>query len=430
MQPQVPSSARKPFYGWRVVAAAFVAQLVSTGLTFNAFGVFFVPLAEEFQTTRATIALGPGLLILVMGLLGPVLGRAVDAGHLRVLMLTGITLLCVGLLWISRTSTLWQAALIFGGLVATGSAMFGPLAAMALVSTWFVRRRGLALGVTVAGATVASLVAAPLAAALIDVFGWRDAVAILAIGAGALALPMFWAFVVARPEQIGQTPDGDPPRAHAESALPDPPETRALLRDPSLWLLSFGFAFLLSSPVIIGIHLVPFAEDLGMSRLQAATFFSATVPFSITGKLVFGALSDRVDLRLAAWVAMGLLAGVWGMLLTDPSYPALLATGALFGLGVGALGPLHGVVVGACFGRAAFGRVMGIGGMVGLPILAGAAPLVGLLFDLTGSYRLGFALQLGLLGVSALIFAFLRIPDVEPGTEIDATPEPVGAGAS
>ncbi len=417
-----PTLIGTPFHGWRVVAAAFVAQLVANGCTFLTFGVFVVPLSEAFETTRGTISAAPGLAMLAMGIAGPFVGRAIDGGPMRAIMLTGVALLSGGLLLLSLATALWQMALVFCLLVAVGAALFGPLAASALVVNWFVRRRGLALGVAVAGATAASFLMPPLAAFLIDRVGWRGALAALGVGAAALAFPVLFAFVVRRPEDVGQTPDGDPLRetASAEGVLL--PETGALLRDPNLWLIALAFAFVFASPVVMSLHLVPWAEDRGLSRQSAAWFFTCMAPFSLLGKVAFGAVADRLDPRRATWLALSFLLATWCLLLSAPSYPAFLAIGAIYGLGVGAVAPIHGVIVGACFGRGGFGRVMGIGGLASLPIIAFSGPLAGLLYDARGSYDLAFALMAGSLAVAALLIGFLRIPAAEPGARVVGAP--------
>jgi MFS family permease len=404
----------QPFDGWRVVGAAFVVEFVSIGTSFSAFGVFMDPLAEQFDTTRGVISSGLGGLLLVTGLMGPLLGRVIDRGPLKAMMLCGVFLLATGLLLASRAASLWQAGVAFCLLAAVGTAMFGPLPAMAITANWFVRRRGLALGVTVAGATAASMLAPPIAAALLDALGWRNAVAAFGLGAAVIAAPVILLFVVRRPEDVGQLPDGDPPRNGATPAPVAGAETRDLIRDPRLWLISLGFALLFASSIVLGLHLVPYAEDLGLSRLHAAGALSVMAPFSLLGKVAFGAVADRVDVRKALWLGIALMAVGWLLLLTRPTYALLLATTALFGLGAGALGPIHGVIIGLCFGRGAFGRVMGIGSLVGLPFIAGAGPAVGFLFDATRSYQLGFAIQPAILAAATVIFFFVTVPRSEP----------------
>ena len=413
------------FRGWRVVAAAFMSQFVANGCVFSVFGVFMVPIAMEFDTSRGVVSTGMGAGMLIMGLAGPLLGRVVDSGPVRSMMLVGLAMMSSGLVLLSRVESLWQAALVFCVAISLGSALFGPLPSTALVSNWFVRRRGLALGLTVSGATVAGLVAPPLAAWLIDGVGWRGAVVAMGIGGAVLAAPLIIAFVVRRPEDIGSIPDGARP---TEANLPpplDPPDTGALLRDPKLWIIAVGFALVFTSPIVMTAHVVAFAEDLGISRQRAAFFFSFVAPFSILGKLLFGLVVDRIDPRHAVWGALAVMAAAWLLLLTEPSANSLMLIGCVFGLGVGAVGPIHGVVVGVCFGRGAIGRVMGIGGLAGLPIIAGSGPLVGLLFDATGGYTAGFALQLVQLAGAALLMFVLKIPEFEPGTG----PAPAAGGA-
>lgn len=330
-------------------------------------------------------------------------------------MVTGSAIAGVGLILLSRATELWQLAIAFCGIVAVGAALFGLGPSQALVANWFVRRRGLALGFAVAGATVASLVAPPLAAYLIDTVGWRAALAWFGAGTLAIGMPAFSLLVIARPELVGQAPDGDAPEAEslphgAALPAPAPVETGELVRDRRLWLLAVGFALVFTSPIVMVLVLVPFAEDLGYSRQNAAYFFSAAAPFSLLGKIAFGALADRLSARFAIWLVVLGNVFAWLLLTSDPSYPLLLATGAVYGLAIGAAGPLYGVVIGLCFGRLAFGRASGIGGLAGLPIIAGAPALSGFLYDTTGSYQAVFMVQMALLLVGGGLLSLVRIP--------------------
>jgi MFS family permease len=395
------------------VGAAFVGQLVANACTFSAFGVFVIPLAEEFQTSRGAISGGLGMAMLVMGLSGPLVGRAIDRGRVRPIMIGGVILCSAGLLLLSRATSLWQLAVVFGTAVSLGAALYGPLPSTTLVGKWFVRRRGLALGFAVAGATISGAVSPALAAFLVDWLGWRSAVALFGIGSFALATPVFALFVVRSPEDVGQHPDG------AEQPLPevggdgDGSSVRALFRDPNFYLVAIGFALLFTSPIVATVHLVPFAEDLGFTRKAASYVLSAVALFSLLGKLVFGIVADRVEPRHALYLAVAFLAAAWAVLVGEPGYPGLLLAGSLMGFGIGAVAPLHGVVVGRCFGRAGFGQVMGLGGLLALPLIAGSAPLAGRVFDLAQSYRIAFAGEVGILLFAALLFALLRFPKPE-----------------
>lgn len=401
-----------------MVAAAFAGQMIYASGTFSLYGVLVIPLTEAFEVSRGTVSAGQGLGMLMMGLLGPFIGRMLDGGGTRRMMLFGVALMPIGLLLVASATAFWQVLVCFPLLVFAGSSMFGPIPTMTLVSNWFIRKRGFALGITAAGGTCASLFTPPLFAWLMEQYDWRTAVASIAIGGFVIAAPILWVFVVARPEDVGQLPDGDavPDATSPASVVIAAPETRELLRDPNLWIQGMAFAFLFASPVVLNLHMVAYSIDLGFSVLESSFLLTVSSGFSLIGKLVFSGFADRVDPRRAVWAITGGLVVPFVLLLSGPSYPMLLVTAGSFGAAVGAVTPVHGLIVGACFGRGGFGRVMGIGGLMGLPIIAAAGVLAGVIYDTTGSYALSFQLQIALLVLSAIIMVFLRIPEFEPGT--------------
>jgi MFS family permease len=133
-------------------------------------------------------------------------------------------------------------------------------------------------------------------------------------------------------------------------------------------------------------------------------------PFSLLGKVVFGVVADRVRAVLAVWIVVLGGALVWALLYMDPSYPLFLGIGALYGASIGAAGPLHGVMIGRCFGREAFGRASGIGGLAGLPIIAAAPAIAGILRDATGSYHAVFELEFALMLLGGALLSLVRTP--------------------
>ena len=407
------------FYGWHVVFAAFTAQFVASFGTLAGVGAFVTVIEREFATDASTISNAVGASILLMGLLGPLVGRAIDRGNQRAIMLTGVIVMSLGLFATARAQTLWQLGIAFCVFVNLGIVLFGPLPSISLVSRWFVRRRGLAVAIAVAGGTAASAVAPALSAWLIGLesVGWRGAVNSYAIGCAVITLPVFLFFLVKRPEELGQHPDG------AATTIDEPePEggytAAGLLRDRNFLVISIGMALLFTSPIVSMLHLVPYAEkDLGIDRQDATYIFAVLAVFSLLGKLAFGLVADRIDPRHALWIAVSLLVVSWTALVGSPSYPMLLGIGALMGLGVGALGPLHAVVIGAWFGRAGFGHVMGLGSLVALPLIAGSNPLAGWLVVATGDYRASFGVEAALLLLAGVLFALLRLPAEDPVVE-------------
>lgn len=397
------------FVGPRVLAAAFLARMLSGATTFTAFGVFVVPLMEEFGSSRGRISSAFSAGLLVMGLMGPLVGRWVDRGRARALMTTGAVLAGLGLLAASRATELWQAGLLFCGVTCIGAAMFGSGPTMSLVTNWFVRRRGLALGIVISGSTVATFCVPTLTAWLVDQYGWRTAMLALGLSALCLGAPAFLGWVVARPEDIGQRPDGE--TGAEETEAPPAVETRDLLRDPNLWLVGLGFGLLFTSPVVLMVLLVPFAETtLGFSRVEATLFFSVMAPFALIGKLVFGALIDWISLRVAVLVSAVGNALVWAGLFTAPDYSVFLAIAAIYGLAMGTGGPLHGIFLARCFGREGFGRAAGFGGLVGIVLLPTAPALAAYLGETTGSDYAAIAVQGTLVLFSGLVLAAIPLP--------------------
>ena len=404
------------FLGWRIVGVGFVANFLSGAITLSTFGNFVDPVSTDFGVPRATVGLGMSIAFLVMGLLGPFAGAWLDRGWARSMMAGGALVAGTGLILLSQATTLRQAAFLFCGVVGIGAALFGIMPSMALTSNWFIKRRGLAIGIAVAGATIASYVAPATAQYFIDVHGWRTAVMVFGAGTILIGLPVFGGLVVGRPEAVGQVPDGEsrPENAHLDAVIEAPAlATAELARDPRLWILALGFGLVLTSPVVLTPMVVPFGKDLGFTGQQANVFFLAMIPFSLLGKVVIGGLADVAPIKPA--IALVVLANmlVWVLFYVEPSYTLFVVTGSVYGIGIGGAMPLQGVSLGRCFGRANFGRAAGLGGLVTIVVIASASVASQLLLGSTGSFYMSFLVQIGLLFLGGCLLAFVRIPDGE-----------------
>lgn len=430
------------FRGWRIVGVAALAQAVSVGSTFYVYGAFLKPIAEEFDASRLAVTLGQTFMAIVQGMAAPFIGRAFDGGSARRLMLTGVGLLSVGLILFSRITAFWQAALLFVVPIALGAHLFGPFATSTLIARWFVRRRGQALGFTSLGSAIGGAFFPPVATALIASLGWRGAVAVLGASILLLVVP-FARLIVGRPEDVGETPDGDaPPRdappaapvirptllpsrpatarhePAAESdrgAVPAPaaplPTTRALLGDRRFWAITIAIGAGYGPVSVLLIHIVPYATDAGLSATRAATLLTGYAVGSAFGRVLIGWLADRFDPRAVLWLDYGWFFLFWLGLLAPPSYGLLMLTAVACGLSVGGVTPLWATFTGVVYGREAFGRAMGLMNLLMLPFSIAGAPIAAHLFDETGSYRLAFASFLLCFVVGAGAIAFLRIPE-------------------
>lgn len=399
------------FHGWRIVGIAGLCQGVSVGTTFYVYGAFVKPLAAEFGASRLAVTLGLTLLTIIQGLFSPALGRLLDRGSPRSIMIAGVVVQAAGFAAFSQISAFWQAGVLFALPIAIGAHCFGPFTASTLVSRWFARRRGRALGVTSLGASFGGAVFPALVTALIAEFaGWRGAVLALSGLLLVLIAPIAW-LVVGEPEDVGTTPDGEPAapggdtaRLEAEREL----STEALLRDRNLWAITLAIGFGFCPVSVLLASLIPFATDLGHSPTRAGALMGGYLAAGAIGRVFFGWLTDRIDRRAVVWLAYAWFAIAWLPLLGKPSFPVLAATAAGLGVAVGGIHPIWGALTGAVYGRRHFGRAMGLMNAVMLPFAVGGAPIAARVFDVTGSYRAAFAGFLVCFVAGSIAIAFLR----------------------
>jgi len=411
----------KIFYGWRIVGAAYVTLFISVGFLFYSYGVFFPALEAEFGGGRFAVSIGLALMNLAIGLSSPNIGRLIDTWSIRGVMMLGAASMSVGFVVASQITAIWQFYLLLATLLGVGASMIGQLPSSTLVANWFVKRRGLALGVATMGVSTSGMVMAPVTTQLIERFGWRTTFIIFgAITAGAI-LPLVRAIVVDRPESMNLHPDGKPGRAleldeeevaalRRSPALPTPPEftMRATFRNPNFWAIALTIAscFFMLGAVLV--HMVPHVRDLGFAPMNAAYVLAMSAGVGVIGKIVFGFVADYVDTRLALFTCILFQAAGVALLLYAQAYPALLVAGAVFGFGMGGVVPLWGSLIGEYFSQRTFGRVMGLMTPCMLPLQISGVPYAGYIFDRFGAYDIAFKTFLGIAGFASLTLIFVR----------------------
>jgi len=412
-----PSATRAPisiFYGWWMVATAFLSQGVAAGCTIYIFGIFLIPVAEEFGTTRGTLLLGIMVFTAAGGLIAPFLGPPLDRGKIRGIMAAGLVALSASLVLIALAPSVWVLGLIGVTLLAFASSAAGPLSASKLVANWFEAQRGRALGIASTGTSAGGAVFPLLVALGINAWGWRGALLALGIAVAAVTLPPVLLLVRTRPEDLGLTPDGGAPaptRGQDTAAVAAQPSigVREILQDRNFWALGLAIGLCFSVITVVLLNLHPYATDAGVERTAGALLLTILAISGVCGKLAFGVLADRVSKRMLMGFAIAMLGSFLFVLLAHPSYGVLAATAGLAGLAVGGFLPLWGALIGDCWGREAFARVMGLMAPIMTPLtMAGTA--LGIIYDRTGSYDLAFQISLGLLCLAAVCLAFLHPP--------------------
>jgi MFS family permease len=439
------STPGRTYYGWRIVAVAFLTHCLNVGCVFYSFGVFFTPLIQEFGWTRAQISWGFSSVSIVGALWSPLVGRVVDRHGPRRSQIFGALVLGGAFMLLSMVHSLVQYYVVMALLVSLGSTALGPIPSNSAVAGWFLRRRGRALGLATAGISMGGVIFVPLAQTLIHALGWRQAfVALGALVIGVGVAPI--AFVMRKPPaelppeermpalavRSGRTASqrADEPAlavrsGRTASQRADEPAgsgsdldfeiehsvtARDAVRDPNFWLIASAFSLTVMGLSAVLLHQVPLLIDVGVSPGHAALALGATAGVGVVGKLGFGALLDRVDQRR---VIVGcFLAQAAGLLLLPFAHvPALLVLYVVvYGYSMGGNATLQATVLGECFGRRHYGAIAGRMGPIIVFAQAVAVPLVGWLRDRTGSYLPAIAVIEIMTLAAALCISRLRPP--------------------
>lgn len=406
----VPAS-RRIYYGWRIVAVAFLTHCLNVGCVFYTFGLSFAPLIAEFGWTRAQISWGFSSVSIVGALYAPFVGRVVDRFGPRPSQLCGAVVLGATFMLLSRVQSLAQYYALMALFVSLGSTALGPIPANSAVAGWFLRRRGRALGLATAGISMGGVVFVPLAQYLIQHLGWRQAFVTLgAIVMGVAVVPIAL-FMRKPPRELPpeeRMPAGSAPGLTYE--IEHSVSVRDAVRDPNFWLIAGAFSLTVMGVSATLLHQVPLLIDFGVTPAHAALALGATAGVGVVGKLGFGALLERVEQRR---VIVGcFLAQAAGLLLLPfARVPWVLVLYVLvYGYAMGGNATLQATILGECFGRLHYGAIAGRMSPIIVFSQAVAVPLVGYLRDRTGSYVPAIVVIEVMTLAAALCISFLRPP--------------------
>jgi len=411
--------ANQMFHGWKLVGALSVILFFTAGGGLYVFPVYISSMQQEFGWSMTEISASAALFAIAMGVSNPVVGSLFGRFGARKTMLIAVTILVLTLLAYASLQNLWMlyAIALFSGFAVAGTTI---LPAQTLVTNWFDKFRGRAMGLTMLGIGFGGFALPPFNELMIRIVGWRLAWAVSALILATVAAPLIAIFVRTWPSDLGQRVDGtagddlsDTTTAAAVTGL----SVKSAVATSAFWLLVSIFVLQLIGVSAMNFHFVPFAiQEMGFDPQKAAFYYGLTVGFSIVGRLLFGWLADR-------WPPALLLALTFVLLALGPMLVELLLLrlefrdvrllglyALPFGVGIGANAVTMPVLVGRCFGEAHFSRIMGLlmsGFAIGIII---GIPGAGFVFDRTGSYEWVFIIcSTGLL--LAMFLCLLIRPD-------------------
>jgi len=414
---------RELFYGWWIVGASFSILLVTVGVGLYAPPIFLVPLQDHFGWSRAAIAGGGAVAALTVGAVSPLVGISTDRYGSRKVMTAGALVMGSAFCLFGAIQSLWQLYAL-NMIAAIGIASVAWIPNQTLISNWFDRIRGRAMGIGLAGIGFGGLAMPPFADFLISEFGWRIAFASLGSLVLLIVVTVTLALVQSRPEEMGLLPDGEP-RVSEGPAVDPIQETREgagneglglaeSVRTSAFWVLSLSqVLWSFGSMSIIG-HLPAFLSDQGFEKLAAGALALA-IGCSVAGRLSFGILADRFTKRRIMSLTLFLHALAVLCLFRIHSFWAIPAFVILFGLGLGGGAVLVPLLIGEYFGLRAFGKILGV---ITISSTLGAATgpvMTGRIFDVMGSYDLAFTLHIASFMAAGVAIYVLRKPRAASG---------------
>jgi len=393
-------------YGWVMVFIA-LSVLATHALVMYTFGVFLKPLVTEFNWDRGALSGANSMYMLLAGTFAIFTGRLSDKYGPRMLVTLNGLLTGIGFLALSQINSLWQVYLIWGLFLGIGgSCCFIPI--MSTIPRWFVKKTGIAIGITVAGFGLGAVITPPLTQWLISAYGWRQAFIVLGLITFVIVIPLAQ-FMKHSPQRVGLKPYGEigtlkDKQSQAAGGLSF---RQAIKTSRFLVWGSIICCFFFSVQVIV-VHIVPHGIDIGISATVAAGILSIIAGGSVIGRLSMGFIYDRIGSRkaLSACLTLVALALIW-LLFAKEIWGLYIFAGVL-GLAYGGIVLLETALTGELFGLKSLGMILG--GVILFGTVGGAlgAPLAGSIFDATGSYSLALLICV-ILVVLAIILSLILL---------------------
>jgi MFS family permease len=403
--PHLPSpSARQ---AGLLLSAAFVTFAVGAACM-HSYTVFLIAFIEAFGWSRAESSIAYSVSQLITGATSPLVGVLVDRlGPWRLILIGGF-LLAAGLVASGFASALWQVILLYGVVMTLGANCLGLVVFVPILSRRFVRNRGMAVAIVQSANGFARAFSAPLSQMLIVGLGWRGAYLAQGGFMAAAFLPLAALFRRSEPKQEIATASG-------RAAILTGWTLRRAMRTPHFWLLFLVYVFTGLGSFLVALHQLAFAVTIGFDKLYAAEVLGLGAFLSLPGVIVTGILSDYVGRELSAVVTYGtsIFGVACAMLITSPDQHLLLwLHSCFFGLTWGARGPAITAKTADLFPGPQLGTILGvitIGTGIGA---ASGSWMAGWIFDVTGSYQIGFGLSIFFYACGSVAFWLLRRPPV------------------
>lgn len=394
---------------WHVVAVAMAANMLVTGATYSAFGLFVLPVSSEYDLSRANMNTVMILLNVGMASAAPILGRMLDRFPPHRVMLAsavtfGASFACLGL-----SHSIFLSAVVVVLPLAVAVQGCGSLTMSVLIARRFTAQRGRAMALSVVGMSLGSVVMVPIIGYLIESRGWRSALLAIGLFGGSVLAGM--SFLVRPRANEGRVPSDSAQRR-------TPMRVVSALRMAQFWIIALAFGLALGVTQTLVVSLVPHAQHRGLTVMEATSLVSIMGSAAIAAKLLLAVVADRIEkpLLLFALFIVGAMLNV--ALLVSDGYMLLMVCAATLGVGVGAVAPLFYAFLADRFGAVSFGTVRGLMVPVTAILSAVGIRLGGEIFDRSGSYDWMFLSFVAAQIVAAMLILATRSMEPQHGLSL------------
>jgi MFS family permease len=410
---------KKPriFYGYWVLAACFVMNILSAGCGPISFSFFVTSLEKSLEWSRTEIMTAFTIFFICSAISGPFAGRLVHHYGARKVISIGILVACSGYALLSQTSQHWHFYIGYA-LVGIAVASTGPVITTLVISNWFIRRRGMAIGALSTGPGTAGLLFTPLVIIyLLPNLGWSNTYLIYAAVSGVIGIPLAALVIRTGPADMKLLADGKATFESAGINTDTAITTRGVsfgnaVTTQAFWLVGFAILFV-STHMGVMQSQVPHLEDLGFSPGIVASTMSIVAVTSAMGPLLFGWLSDRIKVKSTAIISIALITiSIVILVQVTASTPSwfIWIYAVLLGLGVGGWMPTMSLLTSTNFGLLAYGTIYGALNAF-QSIGAAIAPIFsGYFYDTRGTFELAFILTAVLVALGIPVIVAIRRP--------------------
>lgn len=395
------------YFGWVVVIVGALIMMLAMGTTVGVFGLYVLPVSEEFGLSRADVNTGFAIMNLGGAVIAPLVGRAADTFPVRRVMIAGAFCYAIASITIGLSDNLWLSAAVIGLILPVtvgGMTSFGVLA---LVTRWFAVQRARALSLAAIGMSLGSVVMAPFVGWMLGTVGWRNMLVGQGIVLGTLFLVMI--FILRErpgPNDIEPRPAGlrdTPPAPQPDAASIKPLSTREILSKPTFYMVAFTMALGMGTVQAVTISLIPMVQETGIGIAAAAGLISIMGVAGIAGRLVLAAIGDRVNKAIVLSIALASFATLVALLPIPGSYWPVAVIAAIIGFIGGAVMPLCLAILADVVGPYSFASANGLASLAMALTGAVTIRLSGDIFDATGTYHAVFAMLGGAIAVGAVL---------------------------